>query len=712
MKKIQAFILFLKQHDFQMKMIAGCVLILIVLQFIIYNFHLSNHDVIAASKNTQNLQEILYEINQLNSEINNTENINRFAKGDNPFFVAELAQSTTLYYLHLNKLSNLFKDDIQESKILKTLNNLITDRIEMYYLLNVNNRNNKFSTPSNEALLLASHLNYDKIEQLIIPLKKKQNEKLSKQFVVNEKQENFATQLEYYSAGLIVLILIMLFWAIQQTFHMLKNAEENLVRKKTFLNAVFDHMPDTVFVKNVNDLRYIRMNLAGEKILGKDKADIIGKTDFEIFNPKQAAYFNEMDKEALAAGKLIEVPIQKLVTSQGEYYMRTKKIPINDDKGNQRYLLGISEDITAQQLNEQRLNKSIQELANYKMALDESSIVEITNLQGKIIYVNDNFCKISGYEREEIIGQTHRVVNSKYHSKEFFNSMWKTISKGDIWRGEVKNKAKNGIYFWMDSTIVPLMDEKGDPHQYISIRNDITQRKEAEQQIIEANKELEAFTHSVSHDLRSPLRSITGFSKILLECESDNLSAETLTYLKIIHESGNKMDHLINELLEFAHLSKKELKKSKLNMKEIVNIVTSEQINKQKAEDIVIEIKSLLPVYGDELMIKQVVTNLVENAVKYTSKKDKPIIEIGSYRENGSVVYYIKDNGVGFDMQYYKKLFLVFQRLHSSKDFEGTGVGLSIVQRIVYKHGGHIWAEGKVNEGATFNFSLPHYSNK
>ncbi len=711
MRKTHAIFLFLKQHHFQVKMIGGCALILVVLQFIIYNFHLSNNNVITASKNTQSLREVLYKIDQLNSEINNLERINRFTFDDNLFFVPELAQSTTLYYLHLNKIANLLKGDEKEVKIIKTLNHLITDRIEMYYIQNVNSQNSKISTPPNEDLLLASRLNFDKIDELIIQLKKKQNEKLSKQFLENEKQEIFATQLEYCSAGLIVLILVLLFLAIQSTFHKLKDVEGKLVRKKSFLNAVFDHMPDTVFVKDAIDLSYIRMNLAGEKIIGKNKKDIIGKTDIEIFNPKQAVFFYEMDREALSAGKLIEVPVQKLVTSQGEYYVRTKKIPIYDEKGNPKYLLGISENITAQQLNEQKLNKSIKELANYKMALDVSSIVEITNLLGIITYVNDNFCKISGYEREEIIGQTHRLVNSNHHTKDFFNSMWNTISEGSVWRGEVKNKTKNGVFFWMDSTIVPLMDERGHPHQYISIRNDITQRKEAEQQIIEANKELEAFTHSVSHDLRSPLRSITGFTKILLECETDKLNEETLNYLRIIHESGNKMDQLINELLEFAHLSKKELRKTKLDMEGIVNIVTLDQIHKQRTAEIIIETKKLLPVYGDEGMIKQVITNLVENALKYTSKKDKAIIEIGSYRENGSVVYYIKDNGVGFDMQYYKKLFHVFQRLHSSKEFEGTGVGLSIVQRIINKHGGYIWAEGRVNEGATFNFSLPQYNN-
>jgi signal transduction histidine kinase len=219
------------------------------------------------------------------------------------------------------------------------------------------------------------------------------------------------------------------------------------------------------------------------------------------------------------------------------------------------------------------------------------------------------------------------------------------------------------------------------------------------------NKELEAFSYSVSHDLRAPLRSIDGYSRVMLEDYGDKLDDEAKRLLNIIVRNAVRMGHLIDDLLAFSRIGKQNLTKVKLNMDSITAAVTDEQKAQQgKAQ---INIKPMLEVEGDSSMLKQVLTNLISNALKYSNKKERPEIEIGSYRENGNNVYYVKDNGAGFDMQYYDKLFGVFQRLHSGNEFEGTGVGLALVHRIVTKHGGMVWAEGKVDKGATFYFSLP-----
>ncbi|UII33178.1 ATP-binding protein [Fulvivirga ulvae] len=227
-----------------------------------------------------------------------------------------------------------------------------------------------------------------------------------------------------------------------------------------------------------------------------------------------------------------------------------------------------------------------------------------------------------------------------------------------------------------------------------------------------ANKELESFTSSVSHDLRAPLRSVIGYSKIIEEDYSVKLGDEGVRMLNLIISNGQRMGQLIDDLLAFSKVGKQDVLKVPLDMEKITSEVIDE-MTQDIANTKSVEIKTdkILDAEGDKSMIKQVMTNLISNALKYSMKEAKPCIEIGSYQKDNTNVYYVKDNGVGFDMQYYDKLFGVFERLHNQHDFEGTGVGLALVHRIVLKHDGQVWAEGKVNEGATFYFSLPGISD-
>lgn len=235
-----------------------------------------------------------------------------------------------------------------------------------------------------------------------------------------------------------------------------------------------------------------------------------------------------------------------------------------------------------------------------------------------------------------------------------------------------------------------------------------------EQKIIErtqayeaANKELEAFSYSVSHDLRAPLRSIHGYARVLVEDYADKFDEEGRRTLDIIIRNSLRMGALIDDLLAFSRMGRQTLTKVHVNMQSLINEVV-EELRSGQSNEVEYNYKRLLMAYGDNSMLKQAVTNLISNALKYSAKKPKSIIEIGSYEDNGFNVFYIKDNGAGFDMQYYGKLFGVFQRLHGNNEFEGTGVGLALVKRIISRHGGNVWAEAVLNEGATFYISLPN----
>lgn len=226
-------------------------------------------------------------------------------------------------------------------------------------------------------------------------------------------------------------------------------------------------------------------------------------------------------------------------------------------------------------------------------------------------------------------------------------------------------------------------------------------------QLQAANNELEAFSYSVSHDLRSPLRAINGYSKILSEDFAHQLDEEGLGYLNSINKNSAKMGELIDDLLAFSRLGRMEMNTSDINMTALVNAVQEEEIHGFDGVKVIVH--QLPQVSGSIAMIRQVWRNLISNALKFSKFSVKPEIEIGSEIKDGQIVYFIKDNGAGFDMDYYDKLFGVFQRLHSQAEFNGTGIGLAIVQRIIHRHNGRIWATSKVNEGSVFYFSLPNH---
>jgi PAS domain S-box-containing protein len=385
------------------------------------------------------------------------------------------------------------------------------------------------------------------------------------------------------------------------------------------------------------------------------------------------------------------------------------------------HLMGIWYDLRRRLAIEQELRHASRVLDNFKTALDEHAIVAITNATGKITYVNDKFCVISQYSRDELIGQDHRVINSGHHPKEFIRDLWETITTGRVWKGELKNRAKDGSSYWVDTTIVPLLGGDGKPQQYIAIRADITTRKQAEENILrlnlellsqttklsEANQELEAFSYSVSHDLRAPLRHIHGYVEMLTKATQGQLSDKAQRYLKTISEAGAEMNQLIDDLLAFSRTSRTEMREDILDLDQVVTNALRSLELETKNRNILWKIAPLPPAIGDAALVKQVFFNLISNAVKYSRQRNPAQIDIGyAGEENGRYIYFVRDNGAGFDMQYANKLFGVFQRLHRPEDFEGTGIGLAIVHRILVRHGNRIWAQGEVDRGATFYFSL------
>jgi PAS domain S-box-containing protein len=517
------------------------------------------------------------------------------------------------------------------------------------------------------------------------------------------------------------------------------------------------------------------------------------------------------------------------------------------------------------------------ELDDQKFALDQHAIVAVTDVQGTITYVNDKFCAISQYSKDDLIGQNHRILNSGHHTREFFQQMYHAIANGQVWQGEIKNRAKDGSSYWVDTTIVPFIGEQGKPRQYVAIRTDITERKlteealaasrqaletqslmlqsvldsiadglvaadeqgrltlwnpaaariiglgaaegssqewaehyglylndtvtpfppeqlplvlaiqgetstaemfvrnpaleqgvwieasasplknkegalrggvvafrdvtqrkvdereirklndELEVRVAErtalleiANKELEAFSYSVSHDLRAPLRHISGFTKLLKEKLGSSLDASAQDFLGRIQAGTQEMGVLVDELLKLARVGRHVLKRRSTNLNSIVEEVIAILQPDSDGREVEWVIAELPDVECDAILIKQVFQNLMANALKFTRPRvgaarseaaarapdAHTVIEIGYQEEDGQPIFMVRDNGVGFSMKYVDKLFGVFQRLHTSEEFEGTGIGLVTVKRIVHRHGGRVWAEGVPDKGAAFYFTM------
>ncbi len=309
--------------------------------------------------------------------------------------------------------------------------------------------------------------------------------------------------------------------------------------------------------------------------------------------------------------------------------------------------------------------------------------------------------KIRDVMPPEIAGQLHAAVRKAYQTRTM-TAVEYTLPTSD-----------GANYF--EARLFPFLET-----QVIAIVRDITRRKQAEERIRKlnvdlerraqeleaANKELEAFSYSVSHDLRAPLRAIDGFSRILLKDFAPQVSPDAQRYIRLVTDNANRMGQLIDDLLAFSRLSRQPVKKQPIALSELVQQTADDLRLDYQGRQVKFVIGDLPACQGDPPLLKQVITNLLSNAIKFTRQREAARIEIGSFSNDGEVVYFVKDNGVGFDMRYAHKLFGVFQRLHRSEDYEGTGVGLAIVQRIIHRHGGRVWAEAGPDEGSTFYFTI------
>jgi PAS domain S-box-containing protein len=390
----------------------------------------------------------------------------------------------------------------------------------------------------------------------------------------------------------------------------------------------------------------------------------------------------------------------------------------------QVYLLAVVRDITERKRALTALRESEQRMRLHR---EQTPLGVIEwDLHFRVAAWNPSAERIFGYSRQEAMGRHAAELILPDSVREHVDAVWQSLlAKRGGYRSSNENVTKDGRVIVCEWYNTPLVDASGAVIGVASLVHDVTRERNAErevaklnaeleQRVIErtaqlnaANQELEAFSYSISHDLRAPLRAIDGFSRILSEDYRDRLDEEGLRLLNIVSSQAKRMGILIDDLLQFSRAGRQEMMQTPIDMTAMARIVFDEFAVHAKGRKLQFHLGDLPMAHGDPAMIRQVWANLLSNAIKYTSSRRVAEITVTGYREGKQNVYCVKDNGVGFEMQHADKLFGVFQRLHTDEQFEGTGVGLALAQRIIERHHGRIWAESKQNEGATFRFSLP-----
>jgi PAS domain S-box-containing protein len=489
---------------------------------------------------------------------------------------------------------------------------------------------------------------------------------------------------------------------------------ENKLRQQAIL---IDQSHEAIFVWDF-ERGIVGWNAGSERLYGYTKEEAEGRMDYDLLATVLPLPFDAFLSELRHTGSWTgEI---KHRAKDGREVISASRYQVVRMEGRD-LVLQTNRDITDEKRAEAALLDSE---ARYRHLFDNNPLpMWVYDLETlAFLAVNDSAVFHYGYSREEFLAMTIKEIRPQEDIPallEDLNNVSRSIQMADGWR----HQKKDGTVIDVEITSHEL-DFDGRKARLV-LANDITERKKAEADILHLNetleervadrtarlealnKELESFSYSVSHDLRAPLRAIDGFARIFAEDHGDKMDDEGKRLLSVIRTNARSMGKLIDDLLAFSRLGRQPVEQAPVDMTELAHAVRQELRHAGDGSSCPFKIDPLPNAFGDRALLRQVLVNLFSNAVKYSSTKEDACVEVGSDIGENENVYFVRDNGVGFDMNYSNKLFGVFQRLHGQEEFEGTGVGLAIVQRVIQRHGGRVWAEGEVNKGATFYFALP-----
>jgi PAS domain S-box-containing protein len=366
---------------------------------------------------------------------------------------------------------------------------------------------------------------------------------------------------------------------------------------------------------------------------------------------------------------------------------------------------------------DRELEHKLEETQVLRLALDESSIIATTDKDGVIVDCNKQFEEISQYSRKEVIGKTHRLIKSDYHSHEFYIDMWSTITNGKIWKGDIKNKAKDGSFYWVKTVIVPVLGEDKKPIRYIAIKMDITTQKDSEVKLNDALSEVKRseklkseFSSMVSHELKTPLTPIRGYCEILIEQEFGKLNNEQLDFIKTIDSNAWRLEKLIEDVLDVQKLDMNRMSflTIKVSISKFLEEIKNDYILTMKEKQIQFKVDNSMDMFiqTDPLRLRQVFDNLIRNAIDFVDINGQ--IKIGIIEKSDEIVFFVKDNGAGIAKNKQENVFGKFYQVDTSQTRKhgGTGLGLVICKGIIERQQGKIWLESEIGKGTTVYFSI------
>ena len=458
---------------------------------------------------------------------------------------------------------------------------------------------------------------------------------------------------------------------------------------------------DAIYTKSLQGV-ITTWNAGAEKIFGYTRQEAIGK-NVKMLIPQGRWDEEPMIIQRVSQGESIEHYETERVSKSGKIINMSLSVsPVKGSTGGVTGVLLVGRDITHKR-KEAELQNWLASIINFS----DDAIISKT-LEGFITSWNIGAERIFGYSAGEVIGKHVSILIPAGRIDEEPEIIRKVSSGQYIDHYVTQRRRKDGSIVDISLTVSPVKDAEGRIVGVSKIARDITQQKRADEAIRVLNRELEAFSYTVAHDLRSPLRSVLSYSEMLLNRHGALIPEDGRQMLDRIIRQSQRMDILIRDILALSQLGAQALQKTQVDMEALAKEAVEEARVHYAGRSITITLKPIPPVHGDRSVLKQVWANLIGNAVKYSRHKAETSIEVGSTAADEGTIYYVKDNGIGFDMTYAAQVFKAFQRLHNHKEYEGTGVGLAIVEQIVVKHGGRVWAEAQPGEGATFFFLLPN----